>query len=357
VWSVLKRFALGVFLILLASSVLLVSDTSRRKTGSSRGGETAAPAVLPGTVEPGRIYKIGIVYFAPESSVEDCMRGLLDGLRERGFVEGKNLEVHRAHAQAEIANIPQLNYDGQGLDLIVPMSTPCLTAALGTAKKTPIVFTYVYDPIAAGVGASFTDHLPNVTGVGSFPPVADTVELMRKLLPDVKRIGTLYNSSEANSRKVVEVARNACAERGMRLEEVTVANVSELFQAAQALTARNVEAVWLGGDNTVIQGFEAVAKVVGEARIPMVTNDMEPVANHSLATVGIGFYESGHAAAKFAARVMLGEKPKDLPIENVAKREVTISTVVAQKLGLRVPEEVVHDADVVVDETGAHKKQ
>jgi putative ABC transport system substrate-binding protein len=287
------------------------------------------------------------------------MRGLLDGLRERGFVEGRNLEVHQAHAQAEISNIPQLvqNYDMQQLDLIVPMSTPCLTAAAGMVKNTPVVFTYVYDPIAAGVGVSFTEHLPNVTGVGSFPPVADTIELMQGLIPGLKRIGTLYNSSEANSRKVVEVARSACAERGLRLEEVTIANVSEVFQAAQALSARAVEAIWLGGDNTVIQGFEAVAKVVGDAHIPLVTNDMEPVATHSLATVGIGFYESGHAAATFASRVMRGEKPKDLPIVNVAKRQVTINTVVARKLGLRLAGEVLQQADVVVDDTGAHTKR
>src|SRR5262245_10129231 len=344
---------------MLASSVLLVSDSHSRKTRSSRAGEAARSAVLPGTVEPGRIYKIGLVYFAPESGVEDCMRGLLDGLRERGLVEGKNLEVRRAHAQAEIANIPQLlqNYDTQGLDLIVPMSTPCLTAAVGMVKNTPVVFTYVYDPIAAGAGASFTDHLPNVTGVGSFPPVAETVELMRRLLPGVKSVGTLYNSSEANSRKVVEVARNACAEHGVSLEEVTITNVSDVFQAAQALVARNVEAIWLGGDNTVTQGFEAVAKVAGDARIPLVTNDMEPVATHSLATVGIGFYESGHAAAQFASRVLLGDKPKDLAIENVAKREVTINTVVARNLGLRVSDEVLHEADVVVDDAGARTKR
>jgi putative ABC transport system substrate-binding protein len=196
-----------------------------------------------------------------------------------------------------------------------------------------------------------------VTGVGSFPPVADTIELMKRLLPGVTRIGTLYNSSEANSRKVVEVARSACAERGLRLEEVTIANVSEVFQAAQALTARDVGAVWLGGDNTVIQGFEAVAKVVGDAHIPLVTNDMEQVATHSLATVGIGFYESGFAAAKLASQVLLGEKPKDVAIQNVAKREVSINAVVARKLGLRLPEEVLHEADVVVDDAGTHRKQ
>ena len=341
---------------MLASSVLLVADWSRRKAGSPSAGEAAAPETLTGTPAPGRVYKIGLVYFAPEPGVEDCMRGLLDGLRELGFAEGRNLEVRRAHAQAEIANIPQLvqNYDTQGLDLIVPLSTPCLTAAAGTAQNAPVVFTYVYDPIAAGAGTSFTEHLPNVTGVGSFPPVADTVELMRRLLPGLQSIGTLYNSSEANSRKFVEVARSACAERGIRLEEVTITNASEVFQAAQALVSRDVQVVWIGGDNTAIQGFEAVVKVANDARIPVVSNDVEPVATHSLATVGVGFYDSGHAAATLAARVLLGEKPKDLPIEDVAVRKVAINLAVARRLGLRLPDDVLREADVLVDDSGAH---
>ena len=83
------------------------------------------------------------------------------------------------------------------------MSTPVLTAAIKAVKKKPVVFTYVYDPIAAGAGKTPTDHLPNITGTGSFPPVDDTLVVIRELLPKVQAVGTLYNSSEANSRKVI----------------------------------------------------------------------------------------------------------------------------------------------------------
>jgi ABC-type uncharacterized transport system substrate-binding protein len=318
----------------------------------------AQGAAAPAQPAAGRMYKVGIVYFAPEPGVEECMRGLVDGFRDAGFVEGRNLDIRKSHAQAEIANIPQLlqNYDAQGLDLIIPMSTPCLTAACGTVKHTPVVFTYVYDPIAAGAGTDFSHHLPNVTGVGSFPPVAKTMDLIRQLIPGVKVIGTLYNSSEANSRKVVEVARREVAQRGMRLEEVTVTNASEVFQAAQAAMARGVQVLWIAGDNTAIQGFDAVVKVANDARIPLVTNDIEPVAKASLATVGIGFYQPGYAAAKMAARVLLGAKPADIPIENVAVPTVAVNLLVARKLGIPLSEEVLHRADVLVDETGTHRR-
>jgi ABC-type uncharacterized transport system substrate-binding protein len=365
-WAVIKRLALGAFLIGLASAVLLVSDRGRRKPGDDALGtpriddrkQSAAQAAAPAQPASGRMYKIGIAYFAPEPGVEECMRGLVDGFRDAGFVEGRNLEIRKSHAQAEIANIPQLlqNYDTQGLDLIIPMSTPCLTAACGTVKNTPVVFTYVYDPIAAGAGIDFSHHLPNVTGVGSFPPVADTMDLIRQLIPDVKTIGTLYNSSEANSRKVVEVARREVTKRGMQLEEVTVTNASEVFQAAQAATARGVQVLWIAGDNTAIQGFDAIVKVANDARIPLVTNDVEPVAKASLATVGIGFYQAGNAAAKIAARVLLGAKPADIAIENVAVPTVAVNLLVARKLGIPLSDEGLQRANVVIDETGAHQR-
>ncbi len=117
-------------------------------------------------------YRIGIIYFGPDVAAELCMKGLFDGLKELGFVEGQNLEVKKSHAQAEIANIPLLfqNFDSMGLDAIIPMTTPCLTAACTTVKKTPVVFTYVYDPIAAGAGKNASDHLPFVTGTRLLSP-------------------------------------------------------------------------------------------------------------------------------------------------------------------------------------------
>src|SRR5262245_29508909 len=167
--------------------VLLIAATAAACGGSSN--------------KPAMEHTIGLVYFAPEEGADVCMKGLFDGLKEEGIEERVNLEVRRSHAQAEFANIPLLiqNYDGSDVDVIVAMTTPVLMAAASVARFKPVVFTYVYDPIAAGVGKSRTDHLPHVTGVGSFPPIRDTIDTIQKLLPGVRAVGTLYNSSEANS--------------------------------------------------------------------------------------------------------------------------------------------------------------
>ncbi len=295
---------------------------------------------------PERTYRLGLASFAPEEGADICAKGLLDGLAVAGFREGKNLEVLRSHAQGEISNIPSMlqNFEGQRLDLIVPLTTPCLAAACSMVKKTPVVFTYVYDPVAAGAGKTLADHLPNLTGVGSFPPVAETIDLIQRLVPGGRAVGTLYNSSEANSRKVVAVAREMFRARGLRVEEVSITGTSEVYQAAQVLATRNIQALWVTGDNSALQAFSGIAKVAEASRLPLVINDPEFVEKGALAAVGIGWYQSGFAAGKMAARILRGESPLSIPMENLAIKKLVLNEKVARRLGIAFPAELVEEA-------------
>ena len=299
----------------------------------------------------GKGLKIAIAYFAPDPAAELCTSGLLDGLAKAGFIKGRNLEVQTAHAGGEIANIPPMlqNFDNGDADLIVTFTTPCLTAACSTVKNKPVVFTYVFDPIAAGAGTSRTDHLPFITGVGSFPPVAKTIDLLQALVPGVKSVGTLYNSSEANSRKVIAVAREMFKERGIGLEEVVITNSSEVFQGAQAMTSRNVQAVWITGDNTALLGFDGIVKAAADAKLPLINNDPEFVERGALAAAGLGWYDSGFSAGGVAGRVLLGESPKNIPFEEVAVEKFVINFDSAKKLGIAIPEKVLADAQVFLN--------
>jgi ABC-type uncharacterized transport system substrate-binding protein len=314
----------------------LPEEVRRRADAVVEGGALKKSARAIRTPAAGRIYKVGIAYFGPDPGVDSGMQGLVDGLKELGFVEGKNLQLKKAHAQGEMANIASIlqNFANQDLDLIVPMTTPLLTGAIGLVKKTPVVFTVVYDPIAAGAGKTREDHVPNITGVGSFPPVPDTVQLIRDVVPGVRRVGTVYNNSETNSRKVIAVAREEFRRHGITLEEVAITSTSEVFQAAQVLTGRHIDAFWITGDNTVLQAFEGVVKVADDHRLPLIINDPEFTGRGALACAGLGFYQSGHAAAALAARVMLGEDPRRIPIEEVAVKKLVLNDKVARKLGL-----------------------
>jgi putative ABC transport system substrate-binding protein len=230
------------------------------------------------------------------------------------------------------------------MDLIVTLTTPCLTAARATVRRTPVVFTYVYDPIAAGAGTSRTEHDPNITGVGSFPPVGDTIALIQRLVPGVKSVGTLYNSSEANSRKVISVGRDLFREKGIKLEEATVTSTGEILQAAQMLTHRNIQAIWVTGDNMALQGFDAVAKAARDAKLPLIINDPEFTDRGAVAAVGLGWYKAGQEAGKLAGRVLQGERPQGIPFAEVAEKKLVINQDMARTLGLKFPPAVMQEA-------------
>jgi putative tryptophan/tyrosine transport system substrate-binding protein len=287
--------------------------------------------------------RVGLLYFAPEAGAELCMKGLYDGLAQEGFTKGGNLDVISSHAQGEISNIPMLvqNFVTEGVDLIITLTTPCLTAACTAARNTHIAFAYCYDPVAAGAGKSFTDHLPNVTGVGSFPPVEATVDLIQKLVPNVKAVGTVYNSSEANSVKVISVARDIFRSRGISLHEVTATNTSEVFQSAQVACSRNVQALWVTGDNTALQSFDAIVRNTTDAKLPLIINDPEFTDRGALACVGIGWYPAGKAGGVMAARVLKGEDPARIPFQNIAEKKMVLNQQVAAKLGIVFPPDVI----------------
>lgn len=290
----------------------------------------------------GRTYKIGLAFFAPDPIGDICRKGLFEGLEQFGYIKGRNLQTRMSHAQGEMANIPTVlqTLDNVGLDLIVTFTTPVLTASAAAVKRTPVVFTEVYDPIAAGAGKSAKDHNPNITGVGSFPPVEQTIDVMQRLLPGLSSVGTLYNSSEANSRKVVGVARKVFEKRGIRLEEISIASTSEVYQAAQALSLRGIQALWIAGDNTAAQAFEAIVKVAVDRRLPLIVNDQEFDQRGVLAAVGIGWEESCKRAATYVARVLGGEEPARIPFENYARMHLEVNRKLAQRLGIKIPRDL-----------------
>lgn len=347
----------GLLLIVAISAVLLYSDrhnrVKRAKTFSNTNLST-------GTIKPekGRTYKIGIAYFAPEESFDNLMRGFFEGMRQLGFVKDSNLQVLMSHANGEIGNIYAMlqNMDSQDLDLIVLTTTPVIQTALKAVKNKPMVFTYCYDPLAAGAGKSYTDHLPGITGVGSFPPVEETVDFITQVIPGIKSIGTLYNSSETNSRKAVSVGREILNRKGIKLEEITVTNSNEVYQASQVLATKDIQAIWITGDNTATQSFDAIIANADKARLPVIVNDQELTDKGALAAVGIGWYSTGFHTAQMVARVLSGAQTKDIPIENYVKNDLLIKQTKAKALGINIPVKIFRLAEYGVSELKVPKK-
>ena len=336
VWAMMKKLAMGIGLIVFFSAILLLSDWGHRKTASAATAKAHAKSGA-----SGRTLQAAIVYFARNIGTDQCVQGLLDGLKASGFDEGENLEVRRADAQGEMINIPAIlqNYDSSDVDLIMTITTPCLSGACSKVKHKPVVFTCVTDPIAAGAGKSRTDHLPFITGVGSFPPVSHSLDMMQKLIPVLRAVGTMYNPAEANSVKELMVAREIFRIRGVRLEEIAIAGSNEVLQAVQILAGRDIRAVWVPADNTAIEGYEGAVKGAKDARLPLITDECSELPRGGVACLGLSLHSAALAAGKLGGRVLLGADPKDLLLEEVAVEELAISRGNADQLGLTIPPE------------------
>jgi ABC-type uncharacterized transport system substrate-binding protein len=335
-WTAGKKLGLGFGLIALLSMILLVTDLGHRKSTLKASVSARAQAA-----SSDHRFKAALVYLAPSLANDLCVQGLLDGLQADGIVEGKNLELVRGDAQADMINIPAIlqNYDNADVDLIMTVSTPCLTGACNRVKHKPVVFTCVSDPIAAGAGTSQTEHLPFLTGVGSFPAVARNLTMMRKLVPGLRTVGTFYNPAEANSAKEMSIAREVYRSSGVQLEEVTVSSSNEVLQAVQILAGRGVQVVWAPADNIAIEGYSGAVKGAADAKLPLISDICALLPRGGLACSGFSPRDSGLAAGKLAAKVLRGANPKDLPIEEVAVEQTFISKSDAEKLKIVIPQE------------------
>lgn len=333
----MKKLLNVAFALIVTASILLLSDLGNRNTTATADQEK--PGGLYAIT--GKHYKMGISYFAPDPVLDITMEGLWKGLRELGFVKDSNLTVIAQSANAELANFHpiHLNLDNQDVDLILVTSTPGIASAVSAIKNKPVVFTFSYTPLEAGAGKSYNDHLPFITGVGSYPPIEKTFEFIKDVFPNAKRIGTAYNSSEVNSRKVIDNAKEIMVKKGLTLVENTVINTNEVYQAVSALCMRDIDVMWITGDNTLLQSFDAVIKICRDNNIPLIINDNDVVKEGVLAGIGVSWGATGYRTASYVARVLNGESPANIPIENYVEEIITLNAAEVKKFGLTIPQQ------------------
>ena len=319
---------------------LIIDETS--KVNSNTTAISSLTKTLSINIDPNKHYKIGLAYFAPEPGIDSVLAGLNAKLKLLGLEEGKNLSFKTMHAQGEIAQISTLGQvlDSSDVDAILTLTTPVLQGVGMMAKHKPVVFTYVTDPIAAGAGKSFTEHLPHLTGIGSFPPIEDMLTVTQKVLPKIHKIGTLYNPSEVNSVKVASVMRDLCKQKGLELIEAPINTTADAVQAAQSLAAQNVEAILSVSDNTMYQALDAITNVATKNHIPVVLDQPEFISHEALMVVGVDYKESGTSAAEPLAQILTGTNPASIPFRNVSKKVILLNDKVAKNLNIVFPDEV-----------------
>ncbi|MFZ4681116.1 MAG: ABC transporter substrate-binding protein [Terrimicrobiaceae bacterium] len=324
---------------------------SARLVIDANGGEQSKAAAAPVPNPTGKKWKIGVVLYNESPPSEETLHGMADGWKESPLVEGKDYTVKVRSAQGDMAAISGCLDTAvtEGADIIVPLSTPSLQTAISKIRHKPIVFSLVANPMAAGAGKSYTDHLPNVTGTTVLAPFGDMLDLLEKYYPQYKRLGTLFCPAEANSVDLKDAFAAECKKRGFTLKTVAANSPAELADSAVSLMSRPIDAVAQISDNMTSAGFTAITKAARQSRKPLFSLNSTMVPQGAAVALGRDYHEAGRETIRMLERVIQGEDPGKMPFILPPKVVLAISQPNARAVEMTIPPELLKQADKVVE--------
>jgi len=301
--------------LLVTASVLLVLDLGNRTASQQEDS-----------------YSIAIFKISSRLILDQTEKGIMEALAERGFTEEENcrIKVFCPEGDMPTANMIAQNILNSRFDMVITISTPALQVMANANKKGKLlhVFSTVTDPYIAGVGITGSapdEHPPHLVGIGTFQPVEKAFEIAKQMNPDLKKVGTVWCTSEVCSEACVRLARKKCRELGIELVEAGIESTTQILEAAMSLTSRGVEALWLGGDNVVESGIDQLINAASKAKIPLFTNNPYKVYGNALFGLGAEYFEVGKTAGYLAAEILHGKPTREIGVEDVVPNKLIIN--------------------------------
>ena len=277
-----------------ASTTTAAETTTATATEAAAETTTAESADAADTALADGSYTIGINQFAVHGSPDNCREGFLEGLAENGIVEGKNLTVLEENAQADPGLAAQIstNFAGQKVDLICAIATPSAQSAYSVGRKNdiPVIYTAVTDPVAAELANADGTPVGEVTGTSDKLPVEQQLEMIRAILPDAKKIGIMYTTSEVNSASTLAEYKEKAADYGFEIVESGVSSTADIPLAADSLLEQ-VDCLNNLTDNTVVASLPLILSKANAKNIPVFGSEIEQVKIGCLAAMGLDYVD------------------------------------------------------------------
>ena len=292
--------------------------------------------------------KIGVVQLVEHNALDAANKGFADGLKERGFEEGKNISIDRQNAQADQSNLQNIaqRFVNAKMNLVCAIATPAAQSMANATHDIPIVGTAITDYVGAKLAASNEKPGGNVTGTSDMSPIKEQVDLMLKICPEVKTIGIIYCSSEVNSEVQAKAIAEYAESRGLKVRTATISTVNDIQQAANSLVG-DVDAFFEPTDNIMASAVPTLLSITNPAKKPVFCSEDNWVKAGALATYGIDYYKLGVQTGHMAADILEGKKkPADMPIEMAKELKVSINKKNAETLGIQIPADILKDAQV-----------
>lgn len=298
--------------------------------------------------------QIGYVGNATPALETALLEGLRLGLRERGYIEGKNIEVHYRWANGSIDAIPALIAELIALkvDVIVTAGTPAALAAKKATTTIPIVMAAVGDPVATGIVPSLARPGGNITGLSTLYTQLEgkRIQILREFVPRMKRIALLTNPANAFTSVILQSTRAATEAQHLaaQIYEVSAAPDFEKIFAAIAKSKPDAMAV-LADRPFLVSNRKRIVEFAAQNRIPAIYPFSEFMDDGGLVFYGPNFPDMFRRAATYVDKIIKGAKPADLPLEQPTRFEFIINAKTAKALGLTIPQSLMISADKVIE--------
>lgn len=301
------------------------------------------------SVVAGEPLRIGVIQIVEHPALDSAREGFMQALNDLGYEEDRDVLYNIQNAQGDMSiagTIAQMFVD-EKKDLILAIATPTSQAMAQATDEIPILITAVTDPVAAGLVYSMENPGTNVTGTTDMTPVKTQLLLLKEIVPEVKRLGIVYNVGEVNSVVQVDIAKAAAAELDLEIIHATASTSGEVFQAAQSLVGR-VDAIYVPTCNTAVSALESVVAVAEDYQLPLVVGEEDSVVRGGLATTGINYYDLGYQTGEMARLVIEGADPATLPIQSADRVETVINLSAAEAMGVVFPASLMERAHRVL---------
>ena len=280
--------------------------------------------------------------------------GVIEGLAEAGFVDGETITIDYQNANGNMPTQQQIakKFAGDAPDVIVAITTPTSQAMISTVPDNiPIVFATVTDPLKAKLIDKYVQPGGRITGVSDAAPIAQQVDLMREVLPDLKTLGFVYNPGLDNAVSTLEKLRSVVEPMGIEVVESPSPTTNEVIPATRRLVGE-VDAIYIPNDTTVVAALESIVKVGQDTDTPIFAGETGAVGRGVVASVGLDYVGVGKIAGEMAARVLNGENPGEIDAviayETLTDFKVVVNPPSATAMGIELPESLMQRATQII---------
>ena len=324
----------------------------RRFIGGIGFGLFAAPIMIRAQ-QPPKVHRIGcLIPFRGTVDLEAATIGaMIEGLRDLGWVEGRNLKIEYRSAENRLELYDTLARElvALNLDLIVAAGVSAVQAAKNATDSTPIVMVSAADPVKFGLVASLARPGGNVTGV-SIPPIdwGKWLELAGASVPGALRVAVIANPSNRVYADYVAQNEAAAKRLGLRLQMLPVARAEQLDEAFVAIKREKADALVVGPDALYISRMQEISDRASTSRLPLIGPYRRAAELGALIGYGYDFRSNWRRAAAYIDRILKGAKPGDLPVEQPNTFELVVNLKSAKALGIAIPQSLLLRADEVI---------